>query len=63
MTNPQPGNLLPQGRAVAFADIEGALMTAAGESEPRLSGIARTATLVIRDNAARESCPFCAAGT
>ena len=53
MTNPQPGNLLPQGRAVAFTDIEGALMSAAGDSELRLAGIARTATLVIAGDAER----------
>ncbi len=53
MNNPQPGNLLPQGRAIAFADIETALVTAAGESELRLAGIARTATLVIAGDAER----------
>jgi glucose-6-phosphate dehydrogenase assembly protein OpcA len=53
VTDRQPGNLLPQGRAVAFADIEGALMSAAGDSELRLAGIARTATLVIAGDAER----------
>ncbi len=53
MNTPQPGNLLPQGRAVSFADIEAALASAAGDSERRLSGIARTATLVIAGNTER----------
>ncbi len=53
MNDPDAGNLLPEGRAVAFADIEGALHSAAGEAERRLSGIARTATLVIAGHAER----------
>jgi hypothetical protein len=50
---PQPGNLLPQGREVAFEDIEEALHSAAGDAERRLPGIARTATLVIAGSAER----------
>jgi glucose-6-phosphate dehydrogenase assembly protein OpcA len=53
VNDPHPENLLPGGRAVAFADIEGALQTAAGDAERRLAGIARTATLVIAGNAER----------
>ncbi len=52
MNDPAAGNLLPQGRAVAFADIEAALHSA-GEAERRLAGIARTATLVIAGHAER----------
>ena len=53
MNDPHPENLLPGARAVAFADIEGALESAAGEAERRLGTIARTATLVIAGNAER----------
>ena len=52
MNTPQPGNLLPEGRAVAFAEIEGALQSA-DDSERRIAGIARTATLVIAGTAER----------
>jgi hypothetical protein len=53
VNEPRPDNLLPQGRAVAFAEIESALQTEAGDSERRLAGIARTATLVIAGTAER----------
>ena len=53
MSSPEPGNLLPGGRAVAFADIEAALLSAVGDSERRLAGVARTATLVIAGTAER----------
>jgi glucose-6-phosphate dehydrogenase assembly protein OpcA len=53
VNDPHPENLLPDGRSVAFADIEGALQTAAGDAARRLAGIARTATLVIAGNAER----------
>jgi len=50
VNNPEPGNLLPQGRPVAFEEIEEALQNAAGETERRLAG---TATLVIAGSAER----------
>jgi len=50
VSNPQPGNLLPQGHAVAFEEIEESLQSAAGEGERRLAG---TGTLVVTGSAGR----------
>jgi glucose-6-phosphate dehydrogenase assembly protein OpcA len=46
MSDAQPGRLLPHGRAVAFGDIEGALLGAT-DSERPVAGVALTATLVV----------------
>jgi glucose-6-phosphate dehydrogenase assembly protein OpcA len=50
VSNAQPDNLLPQGRAVAFEEIEETLRSAAGEAERRLAG---TGTLVLAGTAER----------
>jgi glucose-6-phosphate dehydrogenase assembly protein OpcA len=50
VSDPQPTNLLPQGRAVAFEDIEETLQSAAGQGERRLAG---TGTLVLAGSAER----------